>query len=67
MQYLGDAVFNKYPYWIAHYYVDKVEYQGSWKFWQYTDAGRLPGIKGLVDLDIYNGSLSDLQELCIGE
>ena len=64
-QYLGDAVFNKYPYWIAHYYVDKVEYQGSWKFWQYTDAGRLPGIKGLVDLDIYNGSLSDLQELCI--
>ena len=64
-QYLGDAVFNQYPYWIAHYYVDQVEYDGPWKFWQYTDAGRMPGISGYVDLDIFNGSLSDLYELCI--
>ena len=56
-QYLNAPVFEDYPYWIAHYYVDKVEYKGSWKFWQHTDVGRLPGIKGHVDLNIYNGSL----------
>ena len=44
-----------------------MEYQGAWKFWQHTDAGRLPGIKGYVDLDIYNGSFYDLQQLLIQE
>ena len=65
MNYLGTPVFDDYPYWIAHYYVDKVEYSGPWKFWQHTDAGRLPGIKGYVDFDIYNGSYYDLKQLCI--
>jgi lysozyme len=65
-QYLSDPVFDEYPYWIAHYYVDKVEYDGPWKFWQHTDAGRLPGIKGNVDFDIYNGSMYDLRKLTIG-
>lgn len=65
-QYLSAPVFNDYPYWIAHYYVDKVEYKGPWKFWQHTDAGKLPGIKGNVDLNIYNGSYYDLLQLTIG-
>ena len=64
--YLNDARFDDYPYWIAHYYVDKVEYKGQWKFWQHTDAGRLPGIKGPVDFNIYNGSYYDLRKLTIG-
>ena len=64
-QYLSDSRFDDYPYWIAHYYVHQMEYQGAWKFWQHTDAGRLPGIKGYVDLDIYNGSFYDLQQLLI--
>lgn len=63
--YLSDARFDDYPYWIAHYYVNEVKYQGKWKFWQHTDVGRLPGIKGLVDLDIYNGSFYDLKKLTI--
>lgn len=46
--YLNEPVFNDYPYWIAHYYVDKIEYTGEWKFWQHTDAGRLPGIKDML-------------------
>ncbi len=64
--YLSDSVFDAYPYWIAHYYVDKIEYKGKWKFWQHTDCGRLPGIKGFVDFDIYNGSYYDLLQLTIG-
>ena len=65
-KYLSAPVFDDYPYWIAHYYVDKVQYKGKWKFWQHTDAGKLPGIKGYVDFNIYNGSFYDLRKLCIG-
>ena len=63
--YLSDARFEDYPYWIAHYYVPEVQYKGKWKFWQHTDVGRLPGIKGYVDLNIYNGSNYDLEQLTI--
>ena len=66
MQYLDDPVFDQYPYWIAHYYVDKVEYEGPWLFWQHTDAGRLPGIKGYVDFNVFNGPLPELRKLTIG-
>ena len=65
-KYLSDSVFDSYPYWIAHYYVEKVEYTGAWKFWQHTDVGKLPGIKGYVDFDIYNGSYYDLRKMTIG-
>ncbi|MBQ7514503.1 MAG: glycoside hydrolase family 25 protein [Prevotella sp.] len=65
-QYLSAPEFDQYPYWIAHYYVNQVEYQGDWRFWQYTDVGRLPGIKGDVDFNIYNGSFYDLRKLTIG-
>jgi lysozyme len=64
-KYLSDQRFDSYPYWIAHYYVDKMEYKGEWKFWQHTDAGRLPGIKGYVDFNLYNGSYYDLKQLCL--
>lgn len=65
--YLSAPVFDDYPYWIAHYYVDKVEYKGAWKFWQHTDAGQLPGIKGFVDFNVYNGSYYDLKKMTIGQ
>ena len=65
LEYLDDSLFNQYPYWIAHYYVDSVEYRGPWKFWQHTDAGRLPGIQGDVDFNVYNGSYYDLQQMTI--
>ena len=60
-KYLNDSVFDSYPYWIAHYYVDSVRYQGEWKFWQHTDVGTLPGIDENVDLNIFNGSIQDLE------
>lgn len=64
--YLNTPVFDDYPYWIAHYYVDKIEYNGEWRFWQHTDAGRLPGIEGYVDFNVYNGSYYDLRKFTIG-
>ena len=66
-KYLNDSVFDSYPYWIAHYYVDSVRYQGEWKFWQHTDVGTLPGIDEEVDLNVFNGSLSEMKRLLIKE
>lgn len=64
--YLNTPVFDDYPYWIAHYYVDKVEYKGAWKFWQHTDVGQLPGINGYVDFNIFNGSFYAMKKMTIG-
>jgi len=66
-RYLNDSVFNTYPYWIAHYYVDSVRYEGDWKFWQHTDVGTLPGIEEKVDLNVFNGSLQELNRLQLPE
>ena len=64
-RYLNDSVFNSYPYWIAHYYADSVEYKGQWRFWQHTDVGRLPGIREDVDLNVFNGTLDELKRMTI--
>lgn len=64
-RYLNDSVFNTYPYWIAHYYVDSVRYEGDWKFWQHTDVGTLPGIEEKVDLNVFNGGKNELDALRI--
>lgn len=64
---LKDPRFDEYPLWIAHYYVDELEYQGEWKFWQHTDCGKVEGIKGFVDCNIFNGTLPELLQLTIPE
>lgn len=65
MRYLSDSIFSDYPYWIAHYYVDSVKYEGNWHFWQHTDVGTVPGIKQKVDLNVFNGTLEELQALTL--
>lgn len=64
-KYLNDSLFSSYPYWIAHYYVDSVKYEGEWKFWQHTDVGTLPGIDEKVDLNVFNGNVTELLEMTI--
>jgi lysozyme len=60
LDYLDDDFFDRYPYWIAHYYVTALAYKGKWNFWQYTDIGSVPGIKGDVDLNVFNGTIDEL-------
>lgn len=67
MDYLNDSIFQQYPYWIAHYYVDKLEYKGSWIMWQHTDCGRVSGIRGKVDCNIFNGTWQQLMEFTLKE
>lgn len=45
---------DKYPLWVAQYYVDEPSNNGKWNSWegfQYTDKGKVPGINGYVDRD----------------
>lgn len=67
MDYLNDSIFRQYPYWIAHYYVEKLEYKDSWVMWQHTDCGRVPGIRGQVDCNIFNGTLQQLMDFTLKE
>lgn len=41
-----------YPFWLA-LYQDRMTYPYRVEMWQYTDKGRVPGIEGNVDLNIY--------------
>jgi len=65
--FLDDPVFDEYPYWIAHYYINKLEYKGKWVMWQHTDCGKVDGIKGFVDCNIFNGTIQDLDAFTIKE
>lgn len=53
------AELSKHDLWIANYKVPEPRVPKpftSWKFWQYSETGRVPGIDGNVDLDMYNGT-----------
>lgn len=40
-----------YPWWLAHY-TDQMDYPWKVEYWQYTESGSVPGIKGDVDIDL---------------
>ena len=65
VDYLNSPEFSRYPLWIAHYYEKQLRYKGPWLMWQYTDCGRIDGIKGTVDLNIFNGEVPDLHAATI--
>lgn len=44
---LEDASF-----WLAHYQ-DRMTFPWKVEYWQYTDKGRVPGIDGPVDMNVY--------------
>ena len=40
-----------YPVWLAHY-TKQTSYEGDYFMWQVNNTGRIPGIKGDVDLNL---------------
>lgn len=44
--------FVQYPTWLA-LYTDEMDYAYEFQMWQYTASGRVPGISGDVDMNIY--------------
>ena len=47
--------------------IEKLEYKGKWAFWQHTDCGKVSGIQGFVDCNIFNGTLADLMQFTLPE
>jgi lysozyme len=57
------GTLGQYPLWVANYSVSCPTVPSAWKtytFWQSTGSGSLSALSGAVDLDTFNGTLSDL-------
>ena len=57
--------FGDYLFWIANYNFYREEIAEDWLFWQFTEKASVPGIKGNVDVNIYNGDLEQLQFITV--
>ncbi len=57
--------FSEYTFWIANYnhWIDDLPNQAT--FWQFTEHGQAKGIKGPVDVNLFDGNLLDLQKFTI--
>ena len=66
--YLADD-FSKHPIWIARYsrfFNPWLDNNREWRFWQYGNKGRIEGIRGEVDLNVFKGDIYQLEEMCFG-
>ena len=50
MLYLSEL--EEFPFWLA-WYSDRMTYPWAVEMWQYTESGRVPGIQGNVDVNVY--------------
>ncbi|HEY8396594.1 MAG TPA: glycoside hydrolase family 25 protein [Flavihumibacter sp.] len=58
--------FDDYPLWVAHYLQkDRPRIARNWAFWQYSETGRVDGINGPVDFNVFNGDSADFRDLLI--
>lgn len=63
-----DGNFDEYTVWMAAYTVSprpELVNGKDWKFWQYTNRGRVQGINGAVDLNVFYGSKKELEKFII--
>lgn len=52
------------PIWIRDIYKNpELEEGRAWAFWQYANRGRLEGIDTFVDINVFKGTLADLERL----
>jgi lysozyme len=63
--YFSGPEFKRYPLWIAHYATDNLNrLTENWHFWQHNESGRVKGIRGDVDFNVFNGGYDELLRLC---
>jgi lysozyme len=62
--YLKDD-FIKYPLWLADYSKEISLPNGvsKWSIWQHSEKGKIAGVSSYVDLNLLNGSESELKKL----
>ena len=53
--------FDKYPLWLAHYEVAQPSLpREKWIIWQHSDEAYIPGIRGTVDFNVFQGNFATL-------
>lgn len=58
--------FDDYPLWLAHYEVERPALaRNKWIIWQHSDESYVPGIRGVVDFNVFQGNFEALQALRI--
>lgn len=57
--------FEDYPFWIANYTAFYKDIDDEWAIWQLSENGKVNGIQGRVDINIYNGTSVTLKDLLI--
>lgn len=64
-----DSKWMNHILWVANYQNPDgpllPKHWSTWKFWQWTPAGRVPGITTNVDLNWYNGTEDELRQFAI--
>lgn len=56
--------FDGYPLWIRSVQgPPAADLDPAWIFWQYSETGKVPGIAGPVDLNVFSGSAEELGEI----
>ncbi len=56
--------FNDNPIWLRNtFWEPSLGNRATWAFWQHTDRGEVPGIKGAVDLNVFNGTKAEFRRL----
>lgn len=55
--------FEDYPLWVANYNPVKEPVSEDWMIWQFSEKGRIKGIKENVDLNILRGGVKTLETL----
>lgn len=57
--------FSSYPLWIANYNFWVEKPKKHWRFWQFSEQGKVRGITGPVDLNLFAGDMIELEKMCI--
>jgi lysozyme len=62
-RHLNSTAFDRYPFWVAHYYVVRPETVKPWIIWQFTDHASVEGINGHTDFNVFKGTEADFNAL----
>jgi len=57
--------FSGHVLWIANYNFWVGKPKKHWDFWQFSDNGFVRGIEGPVDINMFQGSIEELEQLAV--
>lgn len=66
---VGSNEFVSYPLWVAHYGPSCPNIPSAWStwtMWQYTSSGKVNGIAGNVDTNVFQGDMAALETFARG-